>query len=607
MSRSEYLRFSSLSNLFCFGMVTLILTLPCGCGVEGTNFTFNGFMGLSDVYIVPSSGTWIYSLNDSSIFLDPCSFCRYNVAGRILYPRLVQMVDPVTMTAKSFSTNFIYQIFIQDGNEGVRGPGLAFMMVPDNTTLGANQDYMGLLATNTSDTAENYLSDDHTFGVELDTHMNPEFDDPNGNHIGIDLTNMNSTGGTFIPTFSLATVNPSLYMQVWVDYFQNDSHMDIYITPYGQDKPTTPFSSKPGLNLSILNEYMYIGFSAAAGIESSNVHKILAWSFSTDGPAPPISIAADAPPAPSAPPPAPPPQRAPPPPPPISPPVPAPSTPPAPINTAPPPSNTSQSSPPTSSSPPYTPPSPPPPVSVPSPAPNNEPASPPSKPKPKPVGLIIGIALGGAALLLLCWKIYDVTSHPVRFFLSHAGGKDKNGKNFPNLLYKELKSTWRYKFNLIKVFFDRESLPIAEVIPEEILEELNRTQVGVVIITEEFFESNWPMIELRSFVDSKNRHPKGERKILPLFYRLSADEVKAGLRAGSWDEKWMQMSTDKHPVDVQEYRAAVAALCNTKGIEYIARDNGHDLKYIKETLKEVVKISDELRSRHSCKSATTFL
>ena len=310
MSRSQYPRFSSLSDLFCFGLVTLILALPCGCGVEGMNFTFNGFTGLSDVYIVPNSGTWTYYSNDSSIFLDPSTVCAIcSIAGRILYPQLVQMVDPVTMTAKSFSTNFIYQILIQDGS--ATGPGLAFMMVPDNITLGANLDYMGLVTTTTQNTAENYLSDNHTFGVELDTYMNPEFGDPNGNHIGIDLTNMNSTGGTFKPDFTLATGNPSFYTQVWIDYFQTDSHMDIYITPYGQDKPTTPFSSQPGLDMSILNEYMYIGFSAAVGDESDNVPQILAWSFSTDGPAPPIWIAADAPPAPS---PAPPPRRAPPPP-----------------------------------------------------------------------------------------------------------------------------------------------------------------------------------------------------------------------------------------------------------------------------------------------------
>ena len=215
--------------------------------------------------------------------------------------------------------------------------------------------------------------------------------------------------------------------------------------------------------------------------------------------------------------------------------------------------------------------------------------------------MIIGIVfsvLGGAALLLCCWKIYEVTSHPVRFFLSYAAGNDKDGKNFPHQLYHDLTSTWRYRFNLIEVFFDRECLPPGQEFPERILEELDRTQVGVVIITEEFFQSQGSMIELRSFVDSMNKHPKGERLMLPLFYRLSADEVKAGLRAGSWDENWRQMSTDLHPV--QEYREAVAALCNTKGIEYIAKNNGHDLKYIKETLKQVVKISDKLRLLPAC-------
>jgi hypothetical protein len=290
--------------------------------------------------------------------------------------------------------------------------------------------------------------------------------------------------------------------------------------------------------------------------------------------------------------------------PPVSPPVPAPSTSPAPINTAPPPSNTSQSSPPTSSNPPsYTPPSPPPSVSVPSPAPSNEPASPPppkAKHKSKPVGLIIGIAFsvfGGVAFMVFCsWKIIQVTSHPVRFFLAHAAGRDEIAKNFTQYLYKELKSTWRYKFNLIKVFFDRESLPPGHPFPDRIQQELGRTQVGVVIITEEFFERKWPMEELRSFVESKKRNQNGVR-ILPLFFRLSVAEVRDRLREGSWDEKWGKMSTDQHRVNVQEYREAVAALCNTTGIEYIARNNGYDLEYIEKTLKKVVKISNELRSR----------
>ena len=153
----------------------------------------------------------------------------------------------------------------------------------------------------------------------MDIYQNPEFDDPNANHIGIDLTNMNSTGGSFIPAVTLTTTHSNLYLQMWIDYVQADSYIDIYITEYGQDKPPEPSFTSKGLDLSILNEYMYVGFSAAVErLENNDVPKILAWSFSTDGPAPEISLATDAPPSSSPPPQAP---QAPPPPPPGAPPL----------------------------------------------------------------------------------------------------------------------------------------------------------------------------------------------------------------------------------------------------------------------------------------------
>ena len=317
MFRSEYpskVRSSDVSmaiqgqlNLFWLNfMIALVLILPCGCGVEGMNFTFNGFKGLSDVYTVPNGGAWTYSPTDSSLSYSPGlgDFETEALASRILYPGLVQMKDPLTMAAKSFSCNFICQIL--ESNYGT-GPGMTFMMVPDNITLGEVLDYMGLITNATAETVKDYPSDNHTFAIELDTHQNPEFNDPNDNHIGIDLTNMNSTGGVFIPMFTLITGTSTLYLQLWIDYFQANSSINIYIIEYGQVKPTKPFTSSGPIDLSILNEYMYIGFSTSYGAESTNVVKVLAWSFSTDGPAAEIWIAQDAPPPSSPPPPVPPP------------------------------------------------------------------------------------------------------------------------------------------------------------------------------------------------------------------------------------------------------------------------------------------------------------
>jgi hypothetical protein len=286
----------------------MLLSVPSGR--EGISFGYNGFTSVSDLYSVPGSN-WAYKAEYSSIYLAMAGEWTWDTAaGRLLYPALVQIRDPATNAVKNFSTTFVFQV-LNLNNDG-SGPGLAFAMVPDNFTLGAaTNDVMGLLTINTSDTVRNYESDDHTFAVEIDTHMNPEFHDPNGNHIGVDLASMISTA-TFIPTLDFVTTDQHIFLHMWIDYFQADSQMDIYQTEYGQDKPAASLGS-PKVDLSLLNEYMYVGFSSAVGLDSTNEHTILAWSFSTDGPAPAVWIAKDAPPPPSPPPPSPPPPSSPPP------------------------------------------------------------------------------------------------------------------------------------------------------------------------------------------------------------------------------------------------------------------------------------------------------
>ena len=298
------------SCLLCLGALALLLRLSQDeFGVMGITFAFNGFTGLSDVYIVQgNSQVWSYNgPNNYSITLTGDPFT--DVAGRFLYPTPVQMMDPLTTTANNFSTTFIFQIFAPSefGLPDNTGPGLAFIIVPDNTTIGAIDDYMGLLTANTTETTENYNSDSHTVGVELDTYQNQEFNDPNNNHICIDVASMNSTStNTFIPSMLLATSNADLYQQVWIDYFQANSEMIIYHAQYPSSKPAIPVGSMVGVDLSLLNEYMYVGFSSSSEVATNNQPTIMAWSFSNEGEAPPIKIGEDAgPPTPSSPPPPP--------------------------------------------------------------------------------------------------------------------------------------------------------------------------------------------------------------------------------------------------------------------------------------------------------------
>ena len=275
------------ARLICLGVLALLLTSPCDSGVGAVTFAFKGFQEDS-LYSVPDS-SWIFNPATGCFQIDPAASMSFSgSSGRLLYPSAVQMIDPGKTTVKSFSTSFIYRFQRMIGT----GPGLAFIIVPDNFTLGAPGDFMGLITSENSVTGKNYESDDHTLGVELDTYKNPQFNDPSSNHIGINLASMNSTS-SFTPAFNLAS--RSKYQQIWIDYDESDSRMDIYFANYKERKPEKPQLSKSGLDLSLLKEKMFTGFSSASyPLTASDMPYVCAWSFSNDGsPAPSIVLAQD--------------------------------------------------------------------------------------------------------------------------------------------------------------------------------------------------------------------------------------------------------------------------------------------------------------------------
>ena len=77
-------------------------------------------------------------------------------------------------------------------------------------------------------------------------------------------------------------------------------------------------------------------------------------------------------------------------------------------------------------------------------------------------------------------------------FLSHSGAQ----KDFVEQLCVDLQRWDRYPF------FDklRSSLPIGERFPKRIFDAIEQCPVGVVVLSEEFFMSKWPMLELHAMV-----------------------------------------------------------------------------------------------------------
>ncbi|KAK0585867.1 hypothetical protein LWI29_035308 [Acer saccharum] len=217
------------------------------------------------------------------------------VIGHAFYPHKIQMFDKKnnSKNASSFSTHFVFAIHTPSPGQG--GFGLAFTIAPSTKFPGAaSEHYMGIF--NSSNDGQ---SSNHVFAVEFDTVNGfNEKADTQGNHVGININSMNSIDlepaayykgdGTGKDEMQLeGHGNP---VQAWIDYDGANKVVNVTISPFNIEKPSTPLLSTHSVDLSIVFvESMYVGFSASTGGKASS-HYILGWSFSMNGSAPPLNL-----------------------------------------------------------------------------------------------------------------------------------------------------------------------------------------------------------------------------------------------------------------------------------------------------------------------------
>ncbi|KAJ6867942.1 L-type lectin-domain containing receptor kinase VIII.1-like [Populus alba x Populus x berolinensis] len=169
-------------------------------------------------------------------------------AGRAIYAYPIRMLDPLT-----------------GGYNNSGGSGLAFIVVPDEFTVGRPGPWLAMLNDACED---NYKA----VAVEFDTRHNPEFGDPNDNHVGINL-------GSIISTTTVNASDAGVYLkdglihQAKIVYNGSRSWMEVSLG----SKPI--FSGS--LDLSpFLNEYMFVGFSASTGT-MTQIHNVYSWNFTS--------------------------------------------------------------------------------------------------------------------------------------------------------------------------------------------------------------------------------------------------------------------------------------------------------------------------------------
>ncbi|XP_071702188.1 L-type lectin-domain containing receptor kinase S.1 [Rutidosis leptorrhynchoides] len=256
-------------------ILLFILYLSSPPPIAAVDFLFNSFHNTSDLLLIRDARIQppvIRLSNDSN---------QWSV-GRAFYSTQIQMIRPGSGNLTTFSTQFVFSILPEISSSP--GFGIAFVLSNSTEPNGAiGGQYLGLFSGTAAQTAAPLIA------VEFDTGANTEFNETNGNHVGIDLNNIESevyvTAGYYNSngTFISLNMRNGQNVHVWIEFDGFRSEINVTIAPVGMSRPVRQLLSyRNSIIANYVSRDMYVGFSAAktTWVEAQ---RILAWSFSDEG------------------------------------------------------------------------------------------------------------------------------------------------------------------------------------------------------------------------------------------------------------------------------------------------------------------------------------
>lgn len=116
-------------------------------------------------------------------------------------------------------------------------------------------------------------------------------------------------------------------------------------------------------------------------------------------------------------------------------------------------------------------------------------------------------------------------------------------------------------------FFDQRShsLPKGKDFAPLILEAAKQCHVAVIVLSENYLTSKWPMIELGAFYEAKLENPR-RLNVLPLFFKLSREELDDRSIEDRWMPKWKEFADLDTRIDVHKWKKAVKSLPQVNGL-----------------------------------------
>ncbi|KAB1215433.1 L-type lectin-domain containing receptor kinase IV.2 [Morella rubra] len=266
-----------LRSLYCL-IILYVSNSPLAFSQEENQFVYHGFsqanLHLGGIAEIHRNG--LLQLTNLSKERAGSAFYRF--------PLNFNTTSSGAISSLSFSTTFVFAMVPQEPN--MCGHGMAFAISPSmDFTHAVVGQYLGLF-----NLPNNGLAANHILAIELDSVKNPEFEDIDGNHVGVDVNSLKSIQSAPATYFSdregrnisleLVSGNP---MQLWIDYDEAEKVVNVTLAPARMSKPNRTLLSTP-INLSqIILGHMYVGFTSATGYAYACDHYILGWSFNRSG------------------------------------------------------------------------------------------------------------------------------------------------------------------------------------------------------------------------------------------------------------------------------------------------------------------------------------
>lgn len=208
---------------------------------------------------------------------------KSNVTGTAFYNKPVRLLlnernFTTNTTVRSFSTSFVFSILPSSSSNG--GFGFTFTLSPISNRPGAESGrYIGLFNKENDGNITN-----HVFAVEFVSAIGFQRA-TDSNHIGLIFNSHTSSViysdfDNLKEDFQLESGEP---IRAILDYDGPTQMFSLTMSP-AVFPPRKPLISQKVSKLSeIVQEEMYVGFTAATGKDRSSVYYMMGWSFSSSG------------------------------------------------------------------------------------------------------------------------------------------------------------------------------------------------------------------------------------------------------------------------------------------------------------------------------------